>query len=251
MTRGRADTKEGGVSSSERIRSGLEIAGNGAVVMIAVLLLWTQIIRPDRPVGGPVEALEDVTMSASMLTKQLGTAERILLEFSDFQCPYCAEYALEELPRIKRELVDSGKLSYGFLHFPLQRIHPEAATAAVAAECAGRQGRFWEMHDWLFASQELIAFTDFQSQAFGLGLDDARFHACMLGEDAALAVEADYRQGVELGVGATPTFFIGRVGADGVVELTRRISGQVTLEGLEDALAENGRGWGSWLPWRW
>ena len=235
--------------SSERIKSGLEIAGNGAIVVIAALLLWTQVIRPDPAVGQPIDVLEDVTMSASMLTKQLGTADRILLEFSDFQCPYCAEYALDELPRIKRELVDAGKLSYGFLHFPLQRIHPEATSAALAAECAGRQGRFWEMHDWLFANQELIAFTDFRSQTFGLDLDEAQFEACMLREESAVAVEADFRQGVELGVRATPTFFIGTVGADGVVELTRRISGQVTLEGIEDALAEDGGGWISWLPW--
>ena len=101
-----------------------------------------------------MEVLEDVTMSVSLLTKRMGAADRILLDFSDFQCPYCAEYALDELPRIKRELVDTGILSYGFLHFPLKGIHPEAAAAGAAAECAGRQGRFWEMHDRLFASQE-------------------------------------------------------------------------------------------------
>jgi protein-disulfide isomerase len=85
--------------------------------------------------------LDDVTMNASMLTKRMGMTDRILVEFSDFQCPYCANYALDELPRIKRELVDTGIVSYGFLHFPLKGIHPEAAAAAAAAECAGQQGR--------------------------------------------------------------------------------------------------------------
>lgn len=236
--------------SSERIRGFFDVLGNVAIVMVAVLLVWTQLVRPDRGVDEAVEVLDDVTVSASMLTKRLGAAERILLEFSDFQCPYCAEYAVGELPRIKRNLVEAGELSYAFLHFPLQRIHPEAVAAAAAAECAGQQGRFWEMHDWLFANQAMIGAVDYLSQAHGTGADEAALDACMLGEGAAGAVEAEFRLGVELGVRATPTFFIGRAGADGVVELTRRITGQVTLEDIEEVLAEEGGGWASWLPWR-
>ena len=140
-------------------------------------------------------------------------------------------------------------MSYGFLHFPLKGIHPEAAAAGAAAECAGRQGRFWEMHDRLFASQERLSHGEFLSQSHEMGLDETLFEECMLGEDAAAIVEADIQQGVALGVRGTPTFFLGTVGADGVVELTRRITGQVTLEGIEDVLAEEGGGLASWLPW--
>ena len=80
--------------SSAKIKGGLEVLANGAIVLVAVLLIWTQLIRPDPAVGDPVEVLEDVTMSVSLLTKRMGAADRILLDFSDFQCPYCAEYAL-------------------------------------------------------------------------------------------------------------------------------------------------------------
>ena len=223
---------------------------NGAIVLVGVLLVWTQLIRPDPTMGEPVEALEDVTMSMSLLTKRMGSADRILLEFSDFQCPYCAEYALDELPRIKRELVDTGIVSYGFLHFPLKGIHPEAAAAGAAAECAGQQGRFWEMHDRLFASQERLSSGEFLNQSHEMGLDEMLFEECMLAEEASASVEMDIRQGAALGVSGTPTFFLGTVGADGVVELTRRIAGQVTLEGIEDVLAEERGGSASWLPWR-
>lgn len=156
----------------------------------------------------------------------------------------------EPLPVGAGMAAQAGELSYAFLHFPLQRIHPEAVAAAAAAECAGQQGRFWEMHDWLFANQAMIGAVDYLSQAHGTGADEAALDACMLGEGAAGAVEAEFRLGVELGVRATPTFFIGRAGADGVVELTRRITGQVTLEDIEEVLAEEGGGWASWLPWR-
>ena len=235
--------------SAERIKGGLEVLANGAIVVVAVLLLWTQVIMPDPAVGDPVEVLDDLTMSVSMLTKRVGTAERVLVEFSDFQCPYCAEYALYEFPRIKRELVDTGIVSYGFLHFPLNGIHPEAAVAGAAAECGGRQGRFWEMHDRLFGSQDQLSYGEFLNHSHAIGLDEMAFEECLLGEDATAAVEADLQQGLALGVRATPTFFLGKVGADGVVELTRRIGGQVTLEGIEDLLAEEGGGLASWLPW--
>ena len=233
----------------ERLRNSLEMLSSSAIVVVAVLLLWTQFTRSDAAVDDGIDLLDDVTMSASLLTKSMGTADRILLEFSDFQCPYCAEYALEEMPRIKRALIDAGTLSYGYLHFPLKAIHPEAVAAGMAAECAGRQGRFWEMHDRLFVDQERLSLTGFASQVLALGLDETRFDECMQGEEAAAAVEADFQQGLALGVRATPTFFIGTVGTDGVIELTSRIRGQVTLEGIEDALARDDGGLASWLRW--
>ena len=228
---------------SERIRNGLEMLSNTAIVIVAVLLLWTQLIRPQAVVDDAMDALDDVTMSASNRT-----ADRILLEFSDFQCPYCAEYAMDELPRIGRELVDAGILSYGYLHFPLKGIHPEATAAGVAAECAGQQGGFWEMHDRLFANQERLSPTEFVRQSQAMNLDQTLFGECMQSDDATGAVEADFQQGLALGVRATPTFFIGTVGADGVVELTSRIRGQITLEGITDALERETGGWRSWLP---
>ena len=234
----------------KRIKSGLDILANSAIVMVAVLLLWT-LLKPDAGADDGVDALEDVTMSASLLTKRVGTGDRILLEFADFQCPYCAEYALKDLPRLKRELVDAGRLSYAYLHFPLKGIHPEADMAGIAAECAGQQGRFWEMHDRLFANQGRLSNEEFAGQARAMGLDSAQFGECMQSTEAAVAVEADFQQGLALGVRATPTFFIGTIGTDGVVELSSRMRGQVALEGIEAALAKDEGGLASWWSWLW
>ena len=106
------------------------------------------------------------------------------------------------------------------------------------------------MHDRLFASHERLTPDEFLSHSHEMGLDETLFEECMLGEDAAAIVDADLEQGLALGVRATPTFFLGTVGVDGVVELTTRIRGQVTLEGIQDVLAEEGVGLASWLPWR-
>lgn len=232
----------------KRIKSGLDILANSAIVIVAVLLLWT-LLKPDAGADDGVDALEDVAMSASLLTKRVGTGDRILLEFADFQCLYCAEYALEDLPRLKQELVDAGRLSYAYLHFPLKGIHPEAAMAGVAAECAGQQERFWEMHDRLFANQRRLSNKEFAGQARAIGLDSTQFGECMQSEEAAAAVETDFKQGLALGVKATPTFFIGTIGADGMVELSSRMRGQVTLEGIEAALARDEGGLASWWSW--
>ena len=232
----------------KRIKSGLDILANSAIVIVAILLLWT-LLKPDAGADDGVDALEDVAMSASLLTKRVGTGDRILLEFADFQCSYCAEYALEDLPRLKRELVDAGRLSYAYLHFPLKGIHPEAAMAGVAAECAGQQEKFWEMHDRLFANQGRLSNKEFASQARAIGLDSAQFGECMQSEEAAAAVETDFKQGLALGVRATPTFFIGTIGVDGMVELSSRIRGQVALEGIEAALARDEGGLASWWSW--
>jgi protein-disulfide isomerase len=75
-----------------------------------------------------------------------------IVEYSDFQCPYCARYSTETYPEIKAQYIDTGKVRYMFRHFPLS-FHSEAELAAQAAECAGEQGKFWEMHDTLFANQ--------------------------------------------------------------------------------------------------
>ena len=215
---------------------------------MAGLLVWTQLTRPDASAGDAMVSLEGVTMSELMLTKRMGNADVVLLEFSDFQCTFCAEQLFDTFPDIRRELIDTGILSYGYLHFPLERIHPQARAAGTAAECAGRQGQFWEMHDLLFANQERLSAAEFAAHSDAIGLDPMLFGECMQ-SDAEALVEADLQQGLALGVIGTPTFFIGTVGADGVVQLTTRFRGQITLEGIKEAITTDDGGWLSWLPW--
>lgn len=137
-----------------------------------------------------------------------------IIEFTDYQCPYCARHATQTLPGLIEEYIESGDVYYVVKDFPLDNIHPLARGAAAAARCAGDQDAYWEMHDELFARQQEWANAGAQSQeiygsiAADLGLDRSSFEQCL---DSGLydgAVQANFSEGRELGVSATPTFFI-------------------------------------------
>jgi protein-disulfide isomerase len=132
-----------------------------------------------------------------------------VVEYGDFECPNCKQAQ----PAVKLLLERfAGKVRFAFRHFPLEEVHPHALNAAQAAECAGGQGKFWEMHDLLFANQLHLRMKDLHGYAEQLGLDMARFTAEM--DDAVYLqrVREQLQSGLESGVRATPTFFInGRI----------------------------------------
>jgi protein-disulfide isomerase len=123
-----------------------------------------------------------------------------VIVYGDYECPFCA--ALEARLR-------TLSLRVCFRHFPVRSSHPRAHPAACAAEAAGAQGAFWEMHDALFEDQGRLEDPHLWARAERLGLDVARFDADRRGEAAAGRVRADFRAGVRAGVVTTPTIFIG------------------------------------------
>jgi protein-disulfide isomerase len=125
--------------------------------------------------------------------------------YSDYQCPYCASVE-PTLSRVTQVYGDRVRIV--FRDFPLTAIHPRAVAAATAAQCAHEQGRFWQFHDRLFASQSQMADADFLKYATELGLDVKTFTACTASERAAASVAADTASGEALGVSATPAFFV-------------------------------------------
>ena len=96
-----------------------------------------------------------------------------IVEFTDYQCPFCSRYVRETYPQLDKEYVQTGKVKYVLRDLPLEAIHPLAMKAAEAAHCAGEQGKYWEMHDRLFANQTELARTDLAKHAQALGLDAA------------------------------------------------------------------------------
>jgi protein-disulfide isomerase len=133
-----------------------------------------------------------------------------VIEFSDFQCPFCARHVLETQPALDEAFVDTGKVLWIFKHFPLQ-IHPQAPYAGVAAECAGEQGQFWEMHDLLFRSVDDWSIADpfnvMVRLADELGLDTEAFGECLVDPEMAARVQSDLDEGAQF-VRGTPTFII-------------------------------------------
>jgi protein-disulfide isomerase len=132
-----------------------------------------------------------------------------LIEFTDQQCPYCARYALETFPQIRRNYVDTGKLRYTSRDLPLP-FHSFALPAAVAARCAGEQGRFWEYRERLFEEQSRLGTAPYGELARDLGLDLPRFDACRRDGRQEAQVRSDIELARAQGIGSTPSFVIGR-----------------------------------------
>jgi len=144
-----------------------------------------------------------------------------LLEYGDYQCPYCgaAYFVVEE---VRRRMGDD--LRFVFRHFPLSRIHPHAEKAAEAAEAAAAQGAFWPMHDLLFTHQDALEEDELVSYAAMLELDLVRFSEELTSGLYAARVRDDFMGGVRSGVAGTPTFFINGIQYAGIAELGRLLS---------------------------
>jgi hypothetical protein len=128
----------------------------------------------------------------------------LIVEFSDFECPYCGS-AAPMLERILREF--DGRVKLVFKNYPLDQ-HPRAMPAARAAVAAGKQGKFWEMHDLLFGNQQSLEDEDFERYAVQLGLDLPRFQADMASPDTQARIDADKAEGRRVRLEGTPTMFI-------------------------------------------
>jgi formate-nitrite transporter family protein len=133
-------------------------------------------------------------------------AELELVMFGDFQCPYCAA-AYPIVRRIRDQL--APRLLFGFRHFPLRDIHPQAEGAAEAAEAAGTQGAFWQMHDRMYESRGALSGEDLIGYVSELGLDSRLVAAELDSEAHRPRVQRDLDSGLASGVTGTPAFFVG------------------------------------------
>ncbi|NOZ58286.1 MAG: thioredoxin domain-containing protein [Euryarchaeota archaeon] len=140
----------------------------------------------------------------------------VIVEFSDYQCPYCRKFAMETLDRILEEY--RGRVRFVYRDFPLESIHAYALKAAEAANCAGEQGRYFEYHDLLFERQEdwssrgEAAFLEYAQQ---LGLDAESFSSCLSSGKYEEEVRKDLQDGMRAGVRGTPAFFINGIPLSG------------------------------------
>lgn len=132
-----------------------------------------------------------------------------LVEFSDYQCPFCARHVRETLPPLEREFIATGKIKYVFRNFPIASIHPLAFKAHEAAHCSGEQEKYWEMHDRLFANSKALGAKDLSQHAQALALDLPKFQECLASGKHAEKIRTDLAEGQTAGVKGTPTFFLG------------------------------------------
>jgi protein-disulfide isomerase len=147
-----------------------------------------------------------------------------IVEYADFECPYCGQYEHDVYPQISRDYVENGKVKYFFRDLPLP-MHPHALGAARAARCAGEQGKFWEMHDSLYAKQNAIRDVDMPGRAQELGLDVAKFSDCFSSNRYIKEINESAAEAQKMGIQGTPTFFIGTVTSNGNVTNLKMIIG--------------------------
>lgn len=138
----------------------------------------------------------------------------VIEEFTDFQCGYCARHALTTLPRIKEAYIDTGMVYYVVRDFPLE-FHANARLAASAARCAGAQGRYWPMHNLLYARQSdwsdlppEDAIAMFEAFARAVEIEEPAFDACMLADEFQDGIDRDLAAGMQAGVQGVPSFLI-------------------------------------------
>src|SRR3989441_12768103 len=203
-----------------------------AVVVVAGAgVLWYTARKPppDAPAGAaavPVAAADG--FHGFSLGSERAPIE--VTEYSDFECPFCAQFATVQMPVIREQLIAPGKVRWRYRDFPLPG-HQYSRYAALVAQCAGEQGRFWEMHDQLFFHHQWALtgknprglFRDFAKAA---GLDLAKYDACVDAQRYAGRIQASVEEGTTLGVNATPTFFIN----------SRRYAGRSTSDAFKAAV---------------
>lgn len=139
-----------------------------------------------------------------------------IIEFSDFQCPFCRRFYSQTFSQLEDDYIKTDKIYFIYRDFPLDSIHPTANSAAQAAECAKEQGKFWEMHNKIFDEQNKLgqgtvqfSETDLKAWASDIGVNTQTFDQCLDSGKYTQEVEKDFKDGVNTGVTGTPTFFIG------------------------------------------
>ena len=206
----------------------------GALIGCLILgVVWWR--RSEPPAPAPIPAGPSVVEDWEQLIgrghlRGPAAAPVRIVEFSDFQCPYCAAVQAD-LARVVAE--HDQRVAIEYRHLPIVQAHPSAFLAAIAAECAGDQGRFWTFHDTLFASQAEIGTRSWESFGIASGVRDIpRFLECVASEEHRERVSDDVATASRLGIGGTPAFIVnGRLLPLGVEAATLE---QVVRKALED-----------------
>ena len=136
-------------------------------------------------------------------------AKVTLVEYSDYQCPFCSRHSRNTMPELQKNYIDTGKVKFVMREFPLTSLHPRAVAASLAALCARDQGKYWEMHDVLFANQRKMTDDDIKSYSEQAGLDTETFVVCMDQGKYNAQVKSDLAEGRSMGITGTPSFAVG------------------------------------------
>lgn len=167
-----------------------------------------------------------------------------IIEFSDYECPFCGRFYVNTLPLIEENYINTGKVNFVYRDFPIQSIHPNAVPAALAAECADDQGMFWQFHDMIFENKSIWEklegeklLNEFGRYSVVLGLNIEEFNSCLESNKHLDEVRNDLQDGQSYGVSGTPGFFIGNDNS-GYIKVSGAKPYPIFEEILEEMLAQ-------------
>lgn len=187
-----------------------------AGALISASIIYTRTYAPKTDTAQKEAPKVEVSVDDDSYLGDLSAPVKVI-EFSDFQCPFCRTFWKDTLPSIKKDYVDTGKAMFVYRDFPLQ-FHPAAMPAALAVNCAKDQNKYWELHDKIFSEQDkkgsgTIEFTknDIKKWAKEIGLDIGEFNKCLDSEKYKAEVEKDIADGSKAGVNGTPTTYVNGV----------------------------------------
>jgi protein-disulfide isomerase len=175
------------------------------------LIRIRQILETDDSGDEDVQAQQTARLTLSG-QPSLGSpnAPLTMVEFTDYQCPFCSRFHSQTFPLIRKAYIEPGRVRYVTLDFPLSSIHPDALRAARASHCGEEQGKYWELHDVLFNQRGRLGREAILGAVTELGLNAPRFSACLDSEAHDARIQQDLSRGRAIGISGTPTFLLGR-----------------------------------------
>jgi protein-disulfide isomerase len=180
-----------------------------ATLWVLCLVLLAGCLGEDAP--APKDIANWTTLADGGATLGNPDAKVTIVEFSDFECPFCSKFHKKTMPALREKYIDAGKARIVFRNFPLE-FHASAMKAAEAVECAGVQGRFWQMADKAFDNQADLTRDNYRTWAGEIGVEDVAFSQCLDTDMKLTKVKNDIKDADDIGVRSVPTFFInGRV----------------------------------------
>jgi len=221
----------------DRLKKYFDVVTGLAIIVLAgsaVQSTWWQKSRTTTSLQRVIAVPPTEIQLSDRALRQPG-AKAAVIEFADFECPFCRRFARNVLPELMAHQSEL-RIDIDFRHRPLD-VHRNAVRIAVAAQCANNQRKFWQMHDALFA--EINGFEDFDPSRYArtVGFDATRMAACTATSSESVLAD-DYTQAKRFDIAGTPSFLVGTVTSRGTVSVTRKLVGAQTVEQIRGVIRE-------------
>ncbi len=176
-----------------------------AIILLLVVLFGYKIFSS---FNFPITSSTTINVKINEKVKGSQNAPVIIIEYSDFECPFCGKFFRETLPLIESNYINTGKVKFIYKHFPLRNIHFNAQIAAEASECANEQHKFWQYHDLLFQNTPNFKENNLIQYASQINLDVDQFSKCLSSGKYKSVIEEELKEGIKNGITGTPGFLI-------------------------------------------